>query len=85
MRLGTAPPLRARLLAPQIHRRQPDAKTLRDGRRRQTGFISQQHPLAQISRIGVWHHCLLQEANHSTHKQHAVQIHTESALYYSRV
>jgi hypothetical protein len=26
MRLGTAPPLRARLLAPQIYRREPDPK-----------------------------------------------------------
>ena len=80
MRLGTAPPLRARLLAPQIYRREPDPKARGDHRRRQTGRISQQHPLAQISRIGVWHHCLLQEANHSTRKQHAFQIHTESAL-----
>jgi hypothetical protein len=80
MRLGTAPPLRARLLAPQIYRREPDPKARGDHRRRQTGRISQQHPLAQISRIGVWHHCLLQEANHSTHMQHAFQIHTESAL-----
>ena len=80
MRLGTAPPLRARLLAPQIYRREPDPKARGDHRRRQTGRISQQHPLAQISRIGVWHHCLLQEANHSTYKQHAFQIHTESVL-----
>jgi len=80
MRLGTAPPLRARLLAPQIYRREPDPKARGDHRRRQTGRISQQHPLAQISRIGAWHHCLLQETNHSTHKQHAFQIHTESAL-----
>ena len=80
MRLGTAPPLRARLLAPQIYRREPDPKARGDHRRRQTGRISQQHPLAQISRIGVWHHCLLQEVNHSTHMQHAFQIHTESAL-----
>jgi hypothetical protein len=80
MRLGTAPPLRARLLAPQIYRREPDPKARGDHRRRQTGRISQQHPLAQISRIGFWHHCLLQEANHSTHMQHAFQIHTESAL-----
>jgi hypothetical protein len=48
MRLGTAPALHTRLLAPQIYRRQPDAKTLRNHRRRQTGFISQQHPLAQV-------------------------------------
>jgi hypothetical protein len=80
MRLGTAPPLRARLLAPQIYRREPDPKARGDHRRRQTGRISQQHPLAQISRIGAWHHCLLQETNHSTHKQHTFQIHTESAL-----
>src|SRR6188472_2462321 len=80
MRLGTAPPLRARLLAPQIYRREPDPKARGDHRRRQTGRISQQHPLAQISRIGAWHHCLLQETNHSTHKQYAFQIHTESAL-----
>ena len=80
MRLGTAPPLRARLLAPQIYRREPDPKARGDHRRRQTGRISQQHPLAQISRIGAWHHCLLQETNHSTHMQHAFQIHTESAL-----
>jgi hypothetical protein len=48
MRLGTAPTLAARLLAPQIYRRQPNAKTLRNHRRRQTGFIRQQHPLAQV-------------------------------------
>jgi hypothetical protein len=48
MRLGTAPALRTRLLAPQVYRRQPDAKTLSNHRRRQTGFISQQHPLAQV-------------------------------------
>jgi hypothetical protein len=46
VRLGAAPSLRAHLLAPQIHRRQPDAKALGDHRRRQTGFPSQQHPLA---------------------------------------
>jgi hypothetical protein len=46
MRLGAAPPLSARLLAPQVHRRQPDAKALGDRRRRHTGFPSQQHPLA---------------------------------------
>jgi hypothetical protein len=48
MRLGTAPPVRARLLAPQIDRREPDTKALGDYRRRQTGCISPQHPLAQI-------------------------------------
>ena len=48
MRLGTAPALGARLLAPQIHCRQPDAKTLGDHRRQQTGFPGQEHPLTQI-------------------------------------
>jgi hypothetical protein len=46
MRFGAAPSLRARLLAPQVHRRQPEAKALGDHRRRQTGFPSQQYPLA---------------------------------------
>jgi hypothetical protein len=48
MRLGTAPTFRARLLAPQIHRGKTNAKAPGDHRRRQTGFISQQHPLAQV-------------------------------------
>jgi hypothetical protein len=48
MRLGTAPPVRARLLAPQIDRREADTKALSDHRRRQTGCISPQHPLAQV-------------------------------------
>ena len=71
MRLGAASPLRARLPTPQIDRRQPDAKTLRDHRWRQTGLVSQQHPLAQVGRIGVGHYCLLSRPKcpHSTHKQ----------------
>jgi hypothetical protein len=40
MRLGTAPPVRARLLTPQIHRRETNAKALGRQRRRQTGFPS---------------------------------------------
>jgi hypothetical protein len=71
MRLGAAPALHAHLLAPQIYCRQPHAKTLRNRCRRQTGFISQQHPLAQVGRIGVWHRFLLREAANSTHKQDA--------------
>jgi hypothetical protein len=49
VRLGTAPVLGARLLVPQIHRRQPDAKTLGDYWQRHTSLASQQYPLAQIS------------------------------------
>ena len=48
VRLGTAPALRARLLAPQIYRRQADTKAFGDHRRRQTGSLRQQHPLTQI-------------------------------------
>jgi len=49
MWLGAATTLPTRLLAPQIDRREADAKALGDHRRQQTGFTSQQHPLAQIS------------------------------------
>jgi hypothetical protein len=80
VRLGATPLLRARLLAPQIHRRQPDAKTLRDRCRRHTGFISQQNPLAQVDRIGLWHPLLLREAANSTDKQDAFQTQPETAL-----
>jgi hypothetical protein len=48
MRLGTASAFGARLLAPQVHRRETDAKALRDQRRRHTGGLRQQHPLAQV-------------------------------------
>jgi hypothetical protein len=48
MRLGTAPILPARLLTPQIHRRETNAKALGHHRRWQTGFPGQQHTLAQI-------------------------------------
>jgi hypothetical protein len=48
MRLGAAPAIHTRLLTPQIHRRKTNAKAPGDRRRRQTGFISQQHPLAQV-------------------------------------
>ena len=83
VRLGTAPALRARLLTPQIYRRQPDAKTLSNHRRRQTGFISQQRPLAQVGRIGFWHHTLSQDANNYTHKQDAFQTQPETALRFN--
>jgi hypothetical protein len=48
VRLGAAPALRIRLAAPQIHRRETDAKALSDRCWGQTGFPSQQHTFAQI-------------------------------------
>jgi hypothetical protein len=48
VRFGAAPALRIRLVAPQIHRRETDAKALSDRCWGQTGFPSQQHTLAQI-------------------------------------
>jgi hypothetical protein len=80
MRLGTAPALRARLLAPQINCREADAKALGDHCRRQTGGVRQQHPLAQVGRIGFWHRTLLQDAASSTHKKDAFQTQPEIAL-----
>ena len=59
MRLGTASAFGARLLAPQVHRRETDAKAPGDDGRRQTSFPSQQHPLAQVGRIGLGHPRLL--------------------------
>ena len=79
MRLGTAPALRARLLAPQIYRRQADTKALGDHRRRQTGRRRQQHTLTQIGRIRDWHR-ILQDAANSTCKQDAFQTQPETAL-----
>jgi hypothetical protein len=49
-----------------MHRRQPDAKPLR---RRQTGLIRQQHPLAPVGRIGFGHRLILPDAANPTHKQ----------------
>jgi hypothetical protein len=34
-------------------------------RRRQTGFLSQQHPIAQVGRIGLWHRRLLSRPKRS--------------------
>src|SRR6185295_7683668 len=59
MRLGTASAFGARLLAPQVHRRETDANAPGDDCRRQTSFPSQQHPLAQVGRIGLGHPRLL--------------------------
>src|SRR5215213_1008188 len=59
VRLGTASALGACLLAPEVHRRETDAKALSDDCQRQTGFPSQQHPLAQVGRIGLGHPRLL--------------------------
>ena len=80
MRLGTAPVLGARLLAPQIYRRQADTKALGNHRRRQTGGLRQQHPLTQIGRIGGWHRIILRDAANSTRKQDAFQTQPETAL-----
>jgi hypothetical protein len=48
MRLGTTAALRARLLPPEIYRREANPKAPGDLRRRQTTLISPQHPLAQV-------------------------------------
>src|SRR3954453_3572435 len=59
VRLGTASALGACLPAPEVHCRETDAKALSDDCRRQTGFPSQQPPLAQVGRIGLGHPRLL--------------------------
>src|SRR3954451_20711124 len=48
VRLGTAAALRARLVAPEIYRRETDPKAPGNHRRRETSLISQQHPIAQV-------------------------------------
>ena len=48
MRFGTTTARRARLLTPQIYRREADPKATGNLRRWQTSFASQQHPFAQI-------------------------------------
>src|SRR5215203_3249345 len=80
--LGTASALGARLLAPEVHRRETDAKAPGDDCRRQTSFPSQQHPLPQVGRIGLGHPRLLSRPKCllSTHEQDAFQTQTKTAL-----
>ena len=42
--------------------------------------MSQQHPLAQVGRIGFGHRCLLRDAAPSTHKQDAFQTQAKNSL-----
>jgi hypothetical protein len=46
VRLGAAPPLLSRLLAPEIDRRQTNLEALGHGRRPQTALVRLQNPLA---------------------------------------
>jgi len=48
LRFGTTKALRARLLTPEIYRREADPKAPGHLRRRQPSLARQQHPLAQV-------------------------------------